>query len=359
MSISPFVVDLGKYEESRLLGEGQFGRVFLGIEKATRREVAIKHIKTPLSSEIDSQQVFIRELEILALNKHPGTLQLVGFRFITDPTRGPTIVTDIMEKGALSAILKEERRGTGSFFDATAKSICVFGIAAAMAYVHSNGVLHRDLKPENVFLTAELEPVVADFGISRHCTSNLGQTSNLGTPLYMAPELLNDEHGYSFPVDVYAFGVTLYSLFADPGELDDSTRPYRSAQQLMLRIGRGARFVRKTVISDYYWDLITECWKQGPETRPTFKTLMDAFHNTHEYIFPDADRAKVLAYEEKVYRRVGPPRMLNFGDRFLSEDEGREYVERLETLLTAPPPSRAQLRVPTLPPLTQSGFLGA
>jgi serine/threonine protein kinase len=228
-----------------------------------------------------------------------------------------------------------------------------------MAYVHSNGVLHRDLKPENVFLTAELEPVVADFGISRHCTVGLGQTGNLGTPLYMAPELFADEQEYSVPVDVYAYAVSLYSLFADPAELDDNPKACRSAQQLMLRIGRGARFVRKSNISDYYWDLICECWKQGPETRPTFKNLMDGFHNTHEYIFPDADRATVLAYEDKVYRRVGPPRILNMGDRYLSEDEGRECVGKLEALLTAPPPSRAQLRVPTLPSLTPPGLIGS
>jgi serine/threonine protein kinase len=58
--------------------------------------------------------------------------------------------------------------------------------------------------------------VIADFGLSRIADPDAKQTLSVGTPFHMAPELMSEDGKYSFPVDVYAFGVLLYSFFADP-----------------------------------------------------------------------------------------------------------------------------------------------
>jgi serine/threonine protein kinase len=338
-----FIIDFSKYEQGRLLGEGNFGRVFLGVELSTGREVAIKHIKVPLSPDVSDQRSFIRELEILAENEHPGTLRLIGFRFSSDPGLGPTIVTEIMPHGSLSKHLEDEFRGAGTGLDATGKSICVFGIACAMAYCHSKGIIHRDLKPENVFLNADYEPVVADFGISRYCSGGLAKTGSLGTPLFMAPELFMAED-YSFGVDVYAFAMTLYSMFTPPKEMDDKRPPSRTPQQLMARIGKGTRWAKKPEIPDYYWAVIVKCWDIGPENRPQFKDIVEEFVTTHDYLLPGADREKVLAYEKKVYRAFSPPKVFAAGEPVLKKEKVDDITRKIERLLNAPLPTQAQLK---------------
>jgi serine/threonine protein kinase len=343
--LADFILDLSGFEEGKFRGEGQFGRVFDAVERATGRVYAVKHIKVPLAGDVDAQRTFIRELQILAANEHPGTLRLRGFRFSDDPHRGPTIVTEVMENGALSEVLKSERKAALAF-TATQKSVTIFGIVAAMAYCHAQGIVHRDLKPENVFMTADFEPVVADFGISRHCTGDARQTGNLGTPLFMAPELFGDAEAYGFPVDVYAFAVTLYALFAAPVDFTDG-RPARNAQQVIVKVMRGVRFVRKPQIPDYHWGVITACWDTAPERRPTFWELLRRWRDTHEYVLDGADRAAVLAYEARVYRAVGPPRVVEVGDRLLTRDENQRAVARAERLLAHPMRTRPMLAAQT------------
>jgi serine/threonine protein kinase len=169
-----------------------------------------------------------------------------------------------------------------------------------MAYIHDKKIIHRDLKPDNVFLNDDFEPCLADFGISRHCTAFLDKTAELGTPLYMAPELLDEEGKYDEKVDVYAFAVTLYRFFTYTTKLDDNPRPFRDPTQLLHRIQRGARFVRVREIGDYHWGVIDRCWRTAPTQRPSFMDLAEEFRATHEYKFPGTVDEELLQYEEKI-----------------------------------------------------------
>jgi serine/threonine-protein kinase len=347
--LSRFIVPLSRFEKGDYLGGGAYGTVYRGTDKSNDQEVAIKYMNGPISPEIKDQVGFIRELEILAENDHPATLRLVGFTINRDPKVGPIIVTALMPNGTLQDAVKNERSGKATGLDATAKSICMFGIAAAMASVHSKGVLHRDLKPDNVLLTADNEPVVADFGISRYFDPGVEQTERRGTPLYMAPELMRDDDvGYSFPVDVFSFAMTLYFLFADMVKFDDGASPPKDSMNICLRIMKGARWVRPLEIPDYHWAVITKCWDNGPEMRPSFLQIVEEFYTRHLYILPGADREKVMAYERKVYRRFGEARAVTASARVLTETEAAEMEDRLEELLTRPILTRSRLGSPSL-----------
>jgi hypothetical protein len=263
----------------------------------TGRIVALK--KVPFQGG-EAQFAAFRALEILAEDTHPALLRLVAFRV---EEADLLVATEFHSNGSLEAALRRERNGGGSVFDATRKSKIIFGVVAGMASLHARGVLHRGLNPGNIFLNHAFEPVIG--GMKTDITDTVPP---IGSVRFMAPELFDgDDAGCDFRVDVYAFAVTLYSLFAEPKELDDG-RPTRNAQSLVKRVKGGARFVRKPEIPDFHWSLIVGCWHQSQSSRPEFFALLDAFRSEHKYILAGADRTAVLEYEAKAYSRFGRPK---------------------------------------------------
>ena len=304
-TLSPKDFDVDK---SKRLGHGMYGDVFEGTDKRTAPPMPVA-VKVPLREvTFDDWGAFLRELEVLARMKHAGTLRLIGFHIPGTVNCGPTILTPLMPGGTVADLLKKERAGNPDpRWDATKKSICVFGVAAAMAYVHSKGVLHRDLKTANVFVNDQFEPVIGDFGLARMVDLNM--TLDVGAPLYMAPELHSDEkYGkYTGAVDVYAYAVFLFQMFSDSMTLDDNSRPPTSVQQWMMRVGRGARLARPPggAIPDFYWDLIVRCWDQNPSKRPTFVEILAKLQkNRASYAFPGADLGALEAYERRILEGV-------------------------------------------------------
>ena len=154
----------------------------------------------------------------------------------------------------------------------TIRSKIIFGIAAIMKKLHKNNVLHRNLKLIKVLLDDNLEPKLTTFWLSTFYDEHTELESSVGTPLFMAPEIFNEET-YGFPVDVYAYAICLYLMFEKSVEFEDS----KILNQYMLfsRISRGQRPKRPENIPDCYWELIEKCWKQNPEERLTFEQITE------------------------------------------------------------------------------------
>ena len=131
-TLSPKDFDVDK---TKRLGHGMYGDVFEGTDKRTAppMPVAVKVPKNEVT--FDDWRACLRELTVLARMKHAGSLQLVGFHIPGTGNCGPTILTPLMPNGTVEDLLKKERAGKADRrWDATKKSICVFGVAAAMAY---------------------------------------------------------------------------------------------------------------------------------------------------------------------------------------------------------------------------------
>jgi serine/threonine protein kinase len=251
----------------------------------------------------EAELQFFRELEVLAGNTHPGTLRLIGFSVTGGAGR---IATRFPANRDLSLMLR--RTSAAAVLDATRKSKIIFGIIAGMAHLHARGVLHRDLKPESIFLDDEFEPVITDFGLARLIIDGSESALGVGSPMHVAPELITDDGNCNFAVDVYAFAVTLYQLFADPQTLSDSSRRLKSAGDLRRRVEAGARFVKAPEIPEAIWGVITRCWEADPKDRPTFWQLLNEFHGGQVYALAGADRAAILEYEGRVWGDFGPPK---------------------------------------------------
>lgn len=234
-----------------------------------------------------------------------------------------------MSRGTLEQATSKEYRGVISpHWTATEKSIVMFGICAAMAYLHSQGVMHRDLKPANIFLDDNYEPVVADFGQSRWVAADLKATAKRGTPFMQPPE---DDLSYAF--DVFSFAVTLHQMFTISDEFQTKKPVGRS---LEAWIKDGNRLKRPEPIPDRIWDVVVRAWDGDPEKRPTFWDILRQWKRTNKFMLDGADRAKVERYVNKVYRDFGPPKEAQEDIDPLTQDEAQAFMGELDQLIASP-----------------------
>ncbi|XP_055496649.1 serine/threonine-protein kinase D1 isoform X2 [Leucoraja erinacea] len=187
-----------------VLGSGQFGIVYGGKHRKTGRDVAIKVIdKLRFPTKQESQ--LRNEVAILQNLHHPGVVNL-DCMFET-----PERVFVIMEKlhgDMLEMILSSEK---GRLPEHITKFL-ITQILVALRHLHFKNIVHCDLKPENVLL-ASADPLpqvkLCDFGFARIIGEKSFRRSVVGTPAYLAPEVLRNK-GYNRSLDMWSVGVIVY-----------------------------------------------------------------------------------------------------------------------------------------------------
>ena len=274
------------FEEIREVGSGASAVVLFGKMRKTGMEVAIKKLKFKKLSGAKLES-FQRELSVLATAEHPTILKFIG---ATD-THPFSIVTEWMPNGSLYHDLHRTHK-----MDATMRTIAAFDIARGMEFLHSRKIIHRDLKSLNVLLDKDLHTRICDFGFSRVETKEQVMTKNVGTPHWMAPELLTDAGSYDNKVDVYAYGIVLWELLT--GKL-----PYQGMAQTQIIGAVLMNNARPMIPVDCPPDvesLITESWARDPAERPTFTEILKRFQNGMIF-FAGADEDKVMEYINRIY----------------------------------------------------------
>ena len=195
---------------------------------------------------------------------------------------GYALITEYYENGDISTITSDYLSSKGAKNDKmnpTIRCKIIFGVAATMKRLHKKNIVHCDLSHANILLDDKLEPRIGGFALAKYVTSNTRMIKSVGTPLYMAPELFDDDYEtYGLPVDVYSYGMVVYMLFTDKIVFPNN-KNVRSSQQLKMRITRGERLVRPELIPDVYWELIQNCWCQDFEDRLTFEEITNALRS--------------------------------------------------------------------------------
>lgn len=185
-----------------MIGEGSFGKVYKGQRKSTNQIVAIK--KIPKRGKKEKELKNLRqEIEILRKLYHENIIQLL------DSFESPNdfyLVTELAQ-GQLFEILEEDKNLPENEVRKIAQQL-----VSALYYLHSNNIIHRDIKPQNILISSSGVIKLCDFGFARAIDSKTMVTSIKGTPLYMAPELLQ-EYPYNHEADLWSLGVILYELF--------------------------------------------------------------------------------------------------------------------------------------------------
>jgi serine/threonine protein kinase len=202
---------VGKYTIGRLLGEGGFGKVFLGSDTETNKAVAIKFIDRSLVVQRHLEEYVMREIETLKALKHKHIVQL--YEVIEKPAIY-YIVMELAPNGELFDKIVEARK----FDEATARRYFQ-QLMSAVAYCHARGIAHRDLKAENLLLGSNDVLKVCDFGLARPAIEEHGEefnelymTSLAGSQDYQAPEMRTQSQYLGFPCDIWSCGVILYFM---------------------------------------------------------------------------------------------------------------------------------------------------
>ncbi|OWR52349.1 Serine/threonine-protein kinase 36 [Danaus plexippus plexippus] len=186
------------------IGEGSFGRVFKAKHKDTDGIVALKVIRKKGRSSKDLKNLR-QECDIQRQLDHPNIIRMID-SFDTESEL--VVVTEYAEKELHSILAKE-----GCLNEEEVKKV-TWDLVSALYYLHSHRVLHRDLKPQNVLLDSTGKAKLCDFGLARIMTNATHiLTSIKGTPLYMAPELI-DEKPYDHQADLWSLGCIVYELMA-------------------------------------------------------------------------------------------------------------------------------------------------
>ncbi|KAG9395593.1 Protein kinase domain [Carpediemonas membranifera] len=173
-----------------------------------RRDGQIYVLKQRLIPSRDGASEFEREISLLTTMDHPNLIKCHG-QF----TSGQSlyIILEYADQGDLAADIARRRR-TRQFYT-TDEVLSIFRqLASVVEYLHARSIVHRDIKPLNILMFSGGVIKLADLGVSRRVsTQTVFLQTFIGTPLYLAPELV-DNMPYTEKVDVWAMGVVLYEM---------------------------------------------------------------------------------------------------------------------------------------------------
>lgn len=209
---------LGKYELRNLLGHGNAGEVWKGLDAQTRQDVAVKLLHPDLlQNDPNFITLFMKEWQAITALHHPNIVHVreVDVSRPSEATNEttPYIVMDYIEGQTTLATVIQRTSRVGTF-PPISDIVCLFTcIGAAVDYAHEQHIVHNNIKPSNILLdinntahSKDGEPMLTDFGIA-HLPGNQNNVSTL----YISPEQVKGEKPNPRS-DIYALGVILYEI---------------------------------------------------------------------------------------------------------------------------------------------------
>ena len=258
------------------LGEGSFSRVLLVQHNITQAQYAIKAIDKRNKDNVEEKDYFKREAEIMYRINHPNIVKLYGH--FEDNTYCYFIMEYMSGGNAYSLVPKYGQR---KISPKTAASI-LKDVISATYYLHHMypPIIHRDIKPENVLINSEMKAKLTDFGWSNYLNkSNMKRMTMCGTPIYLAPELVNN-YGHDHRVDIWCIGVLMFELLT-------GQPPWIGEDVPTLKYNISNMKIRwpKNMDPDAV-DLLKKTLRYNPDERISLRNmLMHPFFNKY---YPDA-----------------------------------------------------------------------
>jgi len=210
---------LGRFQIKRLLGQGAMGEVYLGLDPAIGREVAIKTIIPNAAQGEEAKARFEREARAAGVLNHPHLVTIYEF----GEDQGVLFIAMEYVRGHdLEELFRDQSLSRSEALEVLAQ------VCDGLNFAHRNGIVHRDIKPSNVRVTRDgkrIHAKVMDFGVARVSNSDMTATGMvMGTVSYMAPEYIRT--GKPDPrSDLFAVGVMLYEVLSGRKPFSGDTTP--------------------------------------------------------------------------------------------------------------------------------------
>ena len=246
------------------LGTGSFGRVLLVQHNITQAQYAIKAIDKRSQANIQERIYFRREIEIMYRIHHPNVVKLFGHfedntycYFIMEYIEGGNIYSYVPKNGIRTISTQQ------------VASIIKDVISATYFLHHMNPpIIHRDIKPENVLLSSGMQAKLTDFGWSNYINIGYKRTTVCGTPIYLAPEMINNT-GHDEKVDIWCIGVLLFELMTgvQPWSGTDIQTVKHNISRLKINWPKN---MDRTAA-----DLISKILKYNPEERISLRNMLN------------------------------------------------------------------------------------
>lgn len=249
------------FELGQVLGRGGYGIVLLAKNLITDELVAIKSF---LNSGAVVDKKAIKEQRVWKGLHHENVVEFKG-SFVGD-NGNLNLVVEYVDGLSLAEHLAQY-----SAFPETLVAEIARQVLCGLEYLHSRGVTHRDLKPANILVDNSAMVKICDFGVSSSenvQTINPGQQHMVGTPWYIAPEMV-EYRPYTTSVDIWSLGCTIM-------ELATGRRPYHelSAMQVLFRMVEDQMPPIPQNLSSELSDFLKSCFVWDPEERPAASQLM-------------------------------------------------------------------------------------
>ncbi|KAK5787717.1 hypothetical protein VI817_010214 [Penicillium citrinum] len=242
------VAELKDYQLGDCLGRGAFGSVYRALNWNTGETVAVKQIKL-----VDLPK---SELRVIM---HPNIVKYHGF---VKSAETLNIILEYCENGSLHSIAKNFGR-----FPENLVGLYMSQVLHGLLYLHEQGVIHRDIKGANILTTKEGLVKLADFGVASR-TTGLSESSVVGTPYWMAPEVI-ELSGATTASDIWSLGCTVIELL-------EGKPPYHSLAPMpaLFRIVNDDHPPLPQGASPAVKDFLMQCFQKDPNLRVSARKLL-------------------------------------------------------------------------------------
>ncbi len=245
----------GRYLIESAVGEGGFGRVYRAFDNELQRHVAVKVAITKTTGITND---LLHEARRAAKLRHSN---IVSVHDVGRHEGSAFIVSDLIEGRSLAEVIE-----TGKPSPQQAAQ-WIADVAEGLQVAHNQGFVHRDIKPSNILIDQHGKALITDFGISVTTDQiNRGQTRNIGTLSYMAPEQLAEEMTLVGPTaDIFSLGVVFFELLTGTHPFEAKTDSQRR-QAILLKMPPSPSSIRQDV-PDQLARICLKCLAKHPSER--------------------------------------------------------------------------------------------